>query len=223
MSAKKLTDTQLVLLTAASQHEDSAIELTGKPKRAVATKALIRLLNDGLVEEVAAGGRVPVWRRDNDQGAFALRITARGLAAIGIYKADASPEVAVASGASEVDRDPVADAAFAAIPASRKTSTKRRAASRKGRGRALTQRRVQAIARDRHVPADGGQHHRCDRQGEGLAAALGARVLCGRGAQKARPDAGLGKDRRRTGLQHRAREAAAQEQPPTQGGSKRIP
>jgi hypothetical protein len=96
MSAKKLTDTQLVLLTAASQHEDSAIELTGKPKRAVATKALIRLLNDGLVEEVAAGGRVPVWRRDNDQGAFALRITARGLAAIGIYKADASPEVAVA-------------------------------------------------------------------------------------------------------------------------------
>jgi hypothetical protein len=59
MSAKKLTDTQLVLLTAASQHEDSAIELMGKPKRAVATKALIRLLNDGLLEEVAAGGRVP--------------------------------------------------------------------------------------------------------------------------------------------------------------------
>ena len=81
MSPKKLTDSQLVLLSAAAQREDGAIELTGKPKRAVANKAVTKLLNVGLVEEVAAGGTLPVWRRDDDQGAFALRITARGLAA----------------------------------------------------------------------------------------------------------------------------------------------
>jgi hypothetical protein len=132
MSPKKLTDTELVLLSSASQREDGAVEFTGKPKRAVATKALTRLLSDGLVEEVPAGGRLPVWRRDNDQSAFALTITARGLAALGIEKSSASREEAVTSGASEVVGDPMADGAFAATPASRKTSTKRGAAPRKG-------------------------------------------------------------------------------------------
>jgi Protein of unknown function (DUF3489) len=132
MSPKKLTDTELVLLSTASQREDGAAELTGKPKRAVANKVLTRLLSDGLVEEVAAGGTLPVWRRDDDQGAFALRIMALGLAAIGIEKSP-SPEVAVASGGTEVDGDPIADAASRAIPAPRKESTKRTAvADRKG-------------------------------------------------------------------------------------------
>jgi hypothetical protein len=78
MSPKKLTDRQLVLLSAAAQRENGGIELTGKPKRAVANRAVRRLLNDGLVEEVPAGGTLPVWRRDDDRGVFALRITARG-------------------------------------------------------------------------------------------------------------------------------------------------
>jgi hypothetical protein len=133
MTPRKLTDTQLVLLSAAARREDGAVELTGKPKRAVGTKALTRLLSDGLVEEVPAGGTLPVWRRDDDQGAVALRITALGLAALGIEKSTASPEEALTPGASEVDGDPVADAAFPAIPAPRKASTKRSAAvDRKG-------------------------------------------------------------------------------------------
>jgi hypothetical protein len=61
MSPKKLTNTELVLQITASQREDGAIELTGKPKPAVASKAITRLLNDGLVEEVPAGGSLPVW------------------------------------------------------------------------------------------------------------------------------------------------------------------
>src|SRR4029077_17144459 len=135
MSPKKLTDSQLVLLSAAAQREDGAIELTGKPKRAVANKAVIKLLHVGLVEEVAAGGTLPVWRRDDDQGAVALRITARGLAALGIEKSSASPEAAVASGATEVDCDQLAGAVSPAIPAPRKASTKRStAADRKGSG-----------------------------------------------------------------------------------------
>jgi hypothetical protein len=98
MSPKKLTDTQLVLLSAASQRKDGSLELTGNPKGSVARKTIAKLLKDGLVEEVPAGGMLPVWRRDDDEGAFALRITACGLAAIGIERSSASPEVAVASG-----------------------------------------------------------------------------------------------------------------------------
>ena len=113
-----------MLLSAAAQREDGAIELTGKPKRAVANKAVTELLNVGLVEEVAAGGTLPVWRRDDEQGAFALRITARGLTAIGI---EVPPEMAVTSGVTEMDGDLVADAAFSAMPAPRKVATKRSA------------------------------------------------------------------------------------------------
>jgi hypothetical protein len=134
MSPKKLTDSQLVLLSAAAQRTDGGVELTGNRKGAVAKRVITNLLNDGLVEQVPAGGMLPVWRRDDDQGAFALRITARGLAAIGIERSSASPEMAVTSGVTEVDGDPVADAASSAMPTPRKgPSTKRSAAAdRKG-------------------------------------------------------------------------------------------
>jgi len=98
MSPKKLTDTQLVLLSAAAQREDDGLELADNPKGTDTEKAIHKLLKDGLVEEVPASGTLPVWRRDDDQGAFALRITVRGLAAIGIDKAVGSSEDAVRSG-----------------------------------------------------------------------------------------------------------------------------
>ena len=47
MTPRKLTDTQLVLLSAAAQRQDGVIELTGKPKPAVARKVLITLLTEG--------------------------------------------------------------------------------------------------------------------------------------------------------------------------------
>jgi hypothetical protein len=40
--------------------------------------------------EIPAQGGLPVWRRDDDKGAFALRITAQGLAAIGADSREAS-------------------------------------------------------------------------------------------------------------------------------------
>jgi hypothetical protein len=70
MSSNKLTDTQLVLLSAASERTDGTIELAGDRK---GQKAIRKLLDDGLVEEIPAGG-VPAWRRDDDQGPLALRI-----------------------------------------------------------------------------------------------------------------------------------------------------
>jgi hypothetical protein len=94
----KLTDTQLVLLSAASQREDGGIELAPDLKGA-ARKMIGKLLAEGLVEEVQARGSLPVWRRD-DQGAMALRITGRGLAAIGVDGGSTRPE-AGQSGKSE--------------------------------------------------------------------------------------------------------------------------
>jgi Protein of unknown function (DUF3489) len=133
MSPKKLTDTQLVLLSAAAQREDDAVELAGSPKGAATQKAIHKLLKDGLVEEVPASGTLPVWRRDDDQGAFALRITVRGLAAIGIDKAVGSAEEAVRSGTTAQEGDSTPDTASPRTAALHKPPRNRLAvASRKG-------------------------------------------------------------------------------------------
>ena len=79
----KLTDTQLVLLSAAAQRQDGAVELGPKLKGSASRKVIGKLLSEHLVEEIPAQGALPVWRRDEDKGALALRITKRGLAAIG--------------------------------------------------------------------------------------------------------------------------------------------
>jgi hypothetical protein len=88
----KLTDTQLVLLSAASQREDRAIELPANLKGGAAHKVVGKLLADGLVEEIRATGDLPVWRRDDTEGPFALLITKRGLNAIQIEDGDGSAD-----------------------------------------------------------------------------------------------------------------------------------
>jgi Protein of unknown function (DUF3489) len=80
----KLTDTQLVLLSAASQREDGAVVLAPNLKGGAAGKVVGKLLREGLIEEVSAGGSLPAWRRADDAGPLALRITKRGLATIGV-------------------------------------------------------------------------------------------------------------------------------------------
>ena len=87
MSANKLTDTQLVLLSAAARRPEGVIEPTSELKGSVAKKAVGRLLRDGFIEEIPCGGALPVWRRDDDAGPLALRITPHGLAAIGVEAA----------------------------------------------------------------------------------------------------------------------------------------
>jgi hypothetical protein len=93
----KLTDTQLVVLSAAAQREDGAVETGHKLKGSAAQKVLSKLLSEHLIEEIPAQGVLPIWRRDDDKGALALRLTERGLAAIGANqdgtagKADETP------------------------------------------------------------------------------------------------------------------------------------
>ncbi len=88
----KLTDTQLVLLSAASQREDCAIEIAPNLKGGAARKVVGKLLTEGLVEEVQACGSLPIWRRDDDRGPLALRITRGGLAAIRVDEGNTPAE-----------------------------------------------------------------------------------------------------------------------------------
>jgi hypothetical protein len=78
----KLTDTQLVLLSAASQREDHAVELPANLNGGAAHKVIGKLLTEGLLEEIQANGSLPIWRRDDQHGPFSLRITKHGLGAI---------------------------------------------------------------------------------------------------------------------------------------------
>jgi Protein of unknown function (DUF3489) len=77
----KLTDTQLRLLTAASQRDDRALERPSNLTGGAAGKAVAKLLAEGLVEEIRSRRSWPAWRRDGDI-AHTLRITKRGLQAI---------------------------------------------------------------------------------------------------------------------------------------------
>jgi hypothetical protein len=50
----KLTDTQLVLLSAVARRQDGAIELGPKLKGNASSKVLGRLLSEGLIDEIPA-------------------------------------------------------------------------------------------------------------------------------------------------------------------------
>jgi hypothetical protein len=89
----KLTDTQLIILSAASQRDDRGVELPASIKGDTARKVVAKLMRAGLLEEVRAGGTLPVWRRDDDSGPTALRITKNGLEAIDVEdEATAAPQ-----------------------------------------------------------------------------------------------------------------------------------
>jgi hypothetical protein len=80
----KLTDTQFVILSAASQRDDRGVELSAYVKSQAARKAVDKLIRAGLLEEVRAAGSLSVWRSDDENGPMALRITKNGLEAIDV-------------------------------------------------------------------------------------------------------------------------------------------
>jgi hypothetical protein len=79
----KLTPTQRGLLSCAAQRDDRALELPPNLKGGSAQKVIARLLAEKLVEEIRSRDDWPVWRRDEERGPCTLRMTKRGLAAIG--------------------------------------------------------------------------------------------------------------------------------------------
>ena len=80
----KLTDAQLVMLSAASQHGELCLTAPVKMKGAILTKVSEKLVKLGLVREIRAKTGMPVWRRDEAGQSYALKLTAAGLKAIAV-------------------------------------------------------------------------------------------------------------------------------------------
>lgn len=87
----KLTDTQLVILSAAAQRDDGAIlplPDSLKVKGGARTKVLASLLDKGLIEERPAPAGAEIWREAADGARLSLAITAVGLDAIRVGSSD---------------------------------------------------------------------------------------------------------------------------------------
>ena len=88
----KLSDTQLLILSAAAQHEDrNVLPLPGSLRGGAATKVIGALITRGLIAETVTDTQTKadatlnrIWRNDADGRAILLHITDAGLAAIGI-------------------------------------------------------------------------------------------------------------------------------------------
>jgi hypothetical protein len=82
----KLSDTQRVILSAAAQHDTLLATPPAKLPTAARQAVLRSMIAKGLLEEVLAPREAIAlgWRQDEDAAWIALRITAAGLAAIGV-------------------------------------------------------------------------------------------------------------------------------------------
>jgi len=88
----KLSDTQLVILSAAAQREDrNVLPLPGSLRGGAAAKVVGALLSRGLIAETTTDSQTKadaalnrIWRNDEDGRAILLHITDAGLAAIGV-------------------------------------------------------------------------------------------------------------------------------------------
>jgi hypothetical protein len=81
----KLTNTQLVMLSAAAQRDDRCLVASPNLKGGAAQKVAAKLVGAGLANEVRAEVGTPVWRRDKQAGQFySLKLTATGAKAIAV-------------------------------------------------------------------------------------------------------------------------------------------
>lgn len=87
LKSNKLTDTQIVILSEASKHDDLniyPIPASVKAKGGALTRVLTGLLRGELIAERPAGPKIEVWRTNDAGDRLTLVATDAGLAAIGI-------------------------------------------------------------------------------------------------------------------------------------------
>ena len=80
----KLTDAQLVMMTAAAQRKDRCLSAPATLKGAALSKVSAKLVKLGLACEIGAKPGAPIWRRDDAGQGCALKLTAAGLKAIAV-------------------------------------------------------------------------------------------------------------------------------------------
>ena len=82
MPNPKPTDTQLIILSSASQREDGLAVLPEKLKGGAAKKVVSKLLDQGLLKEVRVKRNEPHWRVDENEHPIGLKLTRSGQRAI---------------------------------------------------------------------------------------------------------------------------------------------
>src|SRR6266403_1960545 len=97
-----LSDTQLLILSAASQRADQAATLPANLKGSAAKKVIDGLLKQKLLQELHAKDDMPVWRRGDDNRPYTLQITKAGLKAIEVEDVTDAPDNKVTAGPDRV-------------------------------------------------------------------------------------------------------------------------
>jgi hypothetical protein len=80
----KLTDAQLVMMSAAAQRTDRCLSAPATIKGAALRKIGVKLAKLGLAREIEAKPGAPIWRRDDAGHGYALKLTAAGLKATAV-------------------------------------------------------------------------------------------------------------------------------------------
>ena len=80
----KLTDAQLVMMSAAAQRKDRCLSAPATIRGAALSKVTAKLTKLGLVREIEAKPGAAIWRRDDAGQGYALKLTAAGLKAIAV-------------------------------------------------------------------------------------------------------------------------------------------
>ena len=130
----KLSDTQVIILSAAAQREDrNVLPLPGSLRGGAAAKVVGALLSRGLIAETTTDSLTRadaalnrIWRNDADGCAILLHITDTGLAAIGIEPegGDSAPTGADDAPSAEPPKNAPAEADPAPTARAPRTGTK---------------------------------------------------------------------------------------------------
>jgi hypothetical protein len=123
----KLSDTQLLILSSASQRTDHAALLPANLKGSAAKKVVDRLLNEKLLQELRVKDDMPVWRRGDDNRPYSLQITKAGLRAIEVQAVAEAPDD---NAAADPDEIAAADVAAEAKSSGRPSRAKRSGAKK---------------------------------------------------------------------------------------------
>jgi hypothetical protein len=79
----KLTETQIVMVSAAAQREGRCLIAPANLKGGAVQKVAAKLIEAGLVKEIKAKPGAPVWRQDEGAGqSYTLKLTAAGVKAL---------------------------------------------------------------------------------------------------------------------------------------------
>src|SRR3984885_10462609 len=80
----RLTDAQLVMMSAAAHRKDRCLTAPATIKGAALSKVGVKLAKLGLAREIGAKPGAPIWRHDDAKQGYALKLTAAGLKALAV-------------------------------------------------------------------------------------------------------------------------------------------